>query len=149
MKRNVPNPPTFFCLAILAAVALHFVLPVRRLVTGAYRFIGIAGIVFGVWINLWTDRLFTEHGTTVKPFETSTRLIAEGPFLISRHPMYLGMIIALAGLGILLGSLVSFVPAIAFAVVMGTVFIPHEETGMEETFGDEYRTYRKRVRRWV
>jgi len=149
MKRNIPNPPVFFWIALLAAVALHFALPVRQLVVGAYRFIGIAGVVFGLWLNLWTDRLFTKHGTTVKPYETSEHLIAEGPFLISRHPMYMGMVIALVGLAVILGSIVSFLPAIVFAVVMGTVFIPHEEADMERTFGDEYRAYRKRVRRWV
>ncbi len=98
---------------------------------------------------MWADGLFKRKNTTVKPFEKSSALILEGPFRFSRHPMYLGMVIALLGVAIILGSLITFLVPIAFFVSMQIVFIRHEEKALEQTFGQEYLDYKNRVRSWL
>jgi protein-S-isoprenylcysteine O-methyltransferase Ste14 len=110
---------------------------------------GIVLLVFGVLLNLMADREFRAHQTTVKPFEAPSALITSFPFSISRHPMYLGMVLVLAGVAMLLGTVSCLVPVVAFTCVVAGVFIPVEERMMAETFGDDWERYRSKVHRWL
>ncbi len=141
-------PPTYFLVAILLMVGLHFLLPIRQVVVAPYRYLGIALILAGVAVNFWSSNLFDKAKTTVKPFEQSSDLVTEGPFRFSRHPMYVGMVVLLAGLAVLLGSVTPVLVIPPFAWIVKR-FADVEEKAMEETFGDAYRQYSKRVRRWV
>jgi len=114
-----------------------------------YHYISIVFIGIGVVLNLWTDSLFKKHKTTVKPYENPTHLEIPGPFCISRHPMYLGMVSILLGIAIALGSLITLVVPILFVIVMEAMFIPFEERNLEQAFGKEYLDYKKKVRRWI
>jgi protein-S-isoprenylcysteine O-methyltransferase Ste14 len=142
-------PPTYFFALLLLSVMLHFILPVTQLIYFPYRYLGIVLIVFGAAINIWTDRLFKNNETTVKPYENPTELITSGPFRLSRHPMYLGMTAALLGVSILLGSLIAFVFPIVFVVLMELLFIPLEEKNLQQAFGTEYAVYKRKARRWI
>jgi len=74
--------------------------------------------------------------------------VTSGAFRISRHPMYLGMTTILAGTALCMGTLTPWIPVVGFVVAMSLLFIPGEERRMESRFGDAYRTYRTRTRRW-
>lgn len=142
------KPPTYFLLSLLLALGLHFLFPVVRVVRSPVRYGGIVLIAAGIWVNIWADSLFKKRNTAVEPFEESSALVLEGPYRVSRHPMYLGMTAVLIGLAILLGSLTAFLVPIVFLLIMEVGFIRHEERDMERTFGEEYVRYRRRVRRW-
>lgn len=140
-------PPTYFFLTLIASVALHFAYPTERVLK--FPNIGYGLFLFGVVLNLWTDKLFKDGGTTTKPFEDPSLLITSGPFRISRHPMYLGMASILMGVAFILGTIASFVLPFLFVVAMEILFILYEESDLERIFGDDYLDYRRRVRRWV
>ena len=142
-------PPAYFFVLLLLSIALHFILPATQLIDFPYRYLGVVLIAFGAVINVWTDSLFKNNKTTVKPYENPTGLITSGPFRLSRHPMYLGMTAALLGVAILLGSLIAFVFPIVFAILMELLFIPLEEKNLRQAFGAEYADYRKKARRWI
>ncbi|UCG93107.1 MAG: isoprenylcysteine carboxylmethyltransferase family protein [candidate division WOR-3 bacterium] len=148
-KKIKLEPPTYFLLYLLLGLVLHFVVPVKKLIIFPYTLIGVLLIVVGIWLNVWADSLFKRANTTVKPSEKSSTLVLEGPYRLSRHPMYLGMVIALLGVAIMLGSLVSFLGTIVCFITLQAIFIPHEERAMEETFGEAYTEYKKRVRSWI
>ncbi len=141
-------PPTYLLISILIMLALHFLLPVRKVIPSPYRYLGILPLITGILLNIWSDQIFKKVRTTVKPFEQSSRLVIEGPYRFSRHPMYLGMILILAGLAVLLGTITPAAVIPEF-IWMSKRFIDIEEKAMEETFGDEYLAYSKRVRRWI
>jgi len=149
MKKAKLLPPTYFIIYLSLAIGLHFVLPVTKLVHAPYNYIGILLIGVGIWLNIRADQLFKRRNTTVKPFEQSTCFIEEGPFAFSRHPMYLGMVVILVGVAVLLGNIVSLFAALGFFVTMDIAFVRHEEKALEETFGEEFLDYKKRVRRWL
>jgi len=149
VKTNRPEPPAYLFVCLLLGVGLHFVVPIVQLVRFPYRLGGILLLGVGIWLNIWADNLFKKAETTVKPFEESSALIVEGPFGASRHPMYLGMALALLGVGLLLGSLVALLVPFAFIAAMEIAFIKHEERALETTFGEEYNRYRRQVRRWL
>jgi len=149
MKKRKLEPPTYFLICLILGIGLHFVLPVKQLIHFPYKYIGILLMGIGIWLNIWADGLFKRKNTTVKPYEKSSVLVSEGPFRFSRHPMYLGMVIGLVGVAIILGSLIVFLAPIVFFVTMHTIFVQLEEKALEETFGQEYLDYKKRVRCWL
>lgn len=148
MKSKV-NPPTYFYAFLFLCLLLHFLVPIKKVIPHPYNYLGLTLIVFGTVINIWTDSLFKKSNTTVKPYENPTSLEVEGPFRISRHPMYLGMAATLLGLALLLGSLITVVFPFCFVLLMEILFIPVEEKNLQSIFGDEYMSYRRRVRRWL
>jgi protein-S-isoprenylcysteine O-methyltransferase Ste14 len=142
-------PPTYFVAFLVFSIGLHYILPITRVIISPYHYLGIILIGFGIVINLWTDSLFKKRKTTVKPYEKPTHLEKNGPFRISRHPMYLGMVTILLGIAIVLGSLITFVFPILFVILVEMIFIPFEEANLEKVFGKKYLYYKNRVRRWI
>ena len=104
-----------------------------------------ASLGFGLWARL----LFVQVGTTVKPFQESSELVILGPFHVTRNPMYLSMTVLLLGLAVLLGSLTPFFVIPLFVLIINRRFIPAEESMLERRFGESYRNYQQRVRRWI
>lgn len=148
-RRNRPLPPTYLVVSLAVMTALHLMFPLIKLITSSWRYLGVVPLVLGVVLNLWADRLFKKYGTEVKPFRDSSALVAEGPFLISRNPMYLGGMLILAGGAVLFGSITPFaVIPIAFWLTTAHFIIP-EERDLERQFGEAYRDYRRRVHRWL
>ncbi|MBN2094589.1 MAG: isoprenylcysteine carboxylmethyltransferase family protein [Candidatus Aenigmarchaeota archaeon] len=150
-KKTTPKimPPAYFAFLLLLAIALHFSFPAPSVFYPPWNYIGAALILLGIILNLWSDQLFRKKQTTVKPHEVPSTLVTTGPFRISRHPMYLGMMLILLGTAVFLGSLSSLIAPAAFILITETWFIPMEERNLERKFGTDYSGYRKRVRRWI
>jgi len=141
-------PPTYLLICIVIMVALHFLLPVRRIISWPYNCLGVLPLLSGIAVSWWASNLFNKAETTVKPFEQSNHLVTEGPYRFSRHPMYVGMALVPVGLAILLGTITPVLPVPAFVWIMAKKFVVPEEKAMEETFGDAWLEYARRVRRW-
>lgn len=148
-SRKPVYPPVFFLLALVTMVALHFLFPWKRIRFVAVRAAGAVLVVAGLGMGIWGSNLFQKARTTIKPFERSTTLVTGGPFRVSRNPMYLGMAAVLAGIALLLGSATPFLVVPAFVWLLDRRFIRREETDLETAFGQAYRTYKARVRRWI
>ena len=75
-------------------------------------------------------------------------LVDYGVFRLSRHPMYLG--IMMIYLGLTLSSM-----SVAALVVLAAIFLfynylaSYEEEKLVECFGEKYLNYMRRVRRWL
>lgn len=72
-----------------------------------------------------------------------------GPYRFSRNPDYLGQALVVAGLGLVLGNgwvLLALVPAL---LLVRYGVIAREERYLERKFGEDYRCFRRRVRRWL
>ena len=149
MTARTPLPPTYFGISVVLIAGLHFVYPMTQLINWPVRWFGLIVVGLGAWLTLWCDRLFKEYETEIKPYRTSSVLVREGPYRFSRHPMYAGMTLLLLGLALLMGSLVSFLPVIGFALCMRVVFIPVEEKMLRDKFGTDYNRYCRKVRRWI
>lgn len=139
----------------LAAVGVGFLLaaglgPLPAPAVGGARWIlGGAISLAGVALLVAAMGPFRETGQDPKPWVASPELIARGVYRWTRNPMYLGMGVIQAGLGVLFANLwiVLLVP-ISWLLIWWTA-IRHEEAYLERKFGDAYRGYRQRVRRWL
>ena len=148
-NRVGPLPPTYFLSSLVLMAALHLFLPINRLLEMPWSLLGLAPLVPGIWLNLHADKLFKRAGTAVKPHLRSSCLVTEGPYGMSRHPMYLGMTLILIGVWILLGTLSPLFVVPVFVVCMEALFIRPEERKMERIFEEDWARYRERVGRWL
>jgi protein-S-isoprenylcysteine O-methyltransferase Ste14 len=149
MNRSKILPPTYLLIALAAMASLHFLVPIVKIFPFPWNTLGILFLFSGVALNLISDRRFHQAGTTVKPFETSSTLITNGVFRLSRNPMYLGFALLLGGVAIFLGSLSALIVLPIFAVLIEKNFIIREEKSLEKTFGQVYLDYKRKVRRWI
>ena len=146
-------PPTIYGGAfVLAALATWFV-PLPAIGPGVWRWIGAAAgvalIAAGAAVALAAEHGFKRAGTAVLPTRPTTAIVSHGVYRYTRNPMYLGMSLVLAGIGLAANS---WWFVIALPVAMVAVFklaIAREERYLEQKFGAEYRAYKVRVRRWL
>ena len=115
----------------------------------ASTWLGWLWLVAGLSLLAWTLWTFRRHRTTVNPYAGASELCTDGPFRYSRNPIYLGDWLVLAGVALLLNTLwpLLFSPLIWAMLRYGV--IRHEEAHLEAKFGDAYRAYKTRVRRWI
>ncbi len=103
----------------------------------------------GLFLLAWAVATFRRHNTTVNPYKAASALCTEGPFNFSRNPIYLGDWLVLVGVSLLMGSLWPLVFSPIIWIMLRFGVIRHEETHLEATFGDAFREYKSRVRRWI
>lgn len=90
--------------------------------------------------------------TTVNPVtpEQSTSLVVEGVFRYTRNPMYLGFLMLLMAWAVFLAHIPSLLLAPPlFIGYMNTFQIIPEEEALSQIFGDDFASYRRKVRRWL
>jgi protein-S-isoprenylcysteine O-methyltransferase Ste14 len=136
-------------LALVLLGAAHLFLPLGRPIGFPFRLLGLVAVAWGIYLNLAADALLKRHHTTVKPFERSTALVTSGVYRSSRHPMYLGFVLILAGTATLLGSASPWLVVGAFAVVVDRTYVRVEESMLRAQFGEQWSAYAETVRRWI
>src|SRR5262249_2041430 len=75
--------------------------------------------------------------------------VESGPYRFTRNPIYLGLFLGLIGLAIAFDNLWLLIMLVPFALVIRYGVVAREEAYLERKFGDVYRGYRSRVRRWL
>ena len=142
-------PPSYFNISWIAMIILHLTIPVYKFLEFPFNLTGILFMLTGLWMNIWASNYYNKVNTTVKPFQTSTQLITTGFYKYSRHPMYLGMVVALLGIVLLLGSLSPILVLPIFMRLISRKFMIPEEEMLLNTFGEAYERYKTQVRRWI
>lgn len=146
---RVPPPATFLGVGV-ASLLLHRFAPLQLgLPTGVVR--GVAVVVIGGAVLLLAGafHLFQRTGQDPQPWKPSPEIITSGVFRFTRNPMYLAMALLLFGFGLLRGNFWLLFAAPVFLVLVYLTAVRHEEAYLEHRFGDSYRDYRLRVRRWL
>ena len=92
---------------------------------------------------------FRKLGTHVDVRKPATALATDGPYRLSRNPIYLALTLFYLGIGVAAGSLWVLVLVAPALLVMHLGVIRREERYLERTFGAAYLDYARRVRRWI
>jgi protein-S-isoprenylcysteine O-methyltransferase Ste14 len=142
-------PPLWLLLALVVELALAHWLPRHHWLPPLARLAGVPFVLAGIGLALWAHGLFVRGGTGVRPFSESTKLVADGPYRLTRNPMYLGMTLLLVGVAILTGAITPLVVPPLFMLLLTLLFIRYEEAHMERAFGADYLAFKRKVRRWL
>ena len=141
--------PIIYATAIAIGLIAEFALPIVLLPRPIGLWLGAATIAISIPIVVSAFRTLTRSRTTFDTRMPTTRIVTDGAFRYSRNPTYVSLTLLHVGVALVLGSLwvlLMVVPAVA-AVHWGVVL--REERYLEAKFGDEYRSYAAKVRRWV
>jgi protein-S-isoprenylcysteine O-methyltransferase Ste14 len=105
-------------------------------------------LMFAGW-NGWALWLFHRNETGLLPGQPTRAMIDEGPYRLSRNPLYVGLLALYLGLGLLAPTVWGLLlfPAAVVLVLWGA--IRPEERFLHELFGASYVDYTRRVRRWL
>jgi len=110
---------------------------------GLLAFVACALFLFGALATFRRER------TTVLPNRPASALATGGPYRFTRNPMYVGMALLYLGLALVLNTVwpLAFLPLVL--LLIDTAVIRREERYLISAFGEEYRSYCSRVRRWL
>jgi protein-S-isoprenylcysteine O-methyltransferase Ste14 len=108
-------------------------------------------IALGIAIVAASLGSFARARTSPNPMQprNASTLVTSGVYRFSRNPMYLGDAIALAGVGVWLGSLPAVLLVAVFVVYIDRFQIAREEQALAENFGERYAAYCRQVARWL
>ena len=117
---------------------------------GGWRIpVGWALVVFFLGWNGWSLWLFGRHDTGLLPGQATKAIIEDGPYRLSRNPLYVGMLALYLGLALLVPTFWALLltPVAVLLVLWGAIH--PEERYLQARFGAPYDAYRRRVRRWL
>ena len=117
---------------------------------GSFRRAGILPIALGTVFYLWCawDFAFAGRGTPA-PLDPPRLLVTRGLYRLVRNPIYVGVLLILAGEAVLFESLTLLIYALFVWLVFHIFVVAYEEPTLKEKFGAAYEEYRKAVPRWI
>ncbi len=150
LETKIP-PPVYG--AITAAIIwwLAQTFPALDFSNQLLRYLGITLIVLGISIDLLALGQFLVEKTTPNPLKPNNAktMVISGLYRFSRNPMYLGLLITLAGWALYLGNAAGFICLPIFVALINRMQIIPEEHALTQKFGQSYLNYQRQVRRWL
>ena len=144
-------PPLVFLAFLAGAVTLERWLQIDcgNGFSGLRHLVAWPLFLFAGYMALSSWVIFLKSGTHVDPRKPTLEIIEGGPFRISRNPMYLSLVVVMAALAVLRLSPWFLLACFGLWFVLDRKVVAPEEAYLEEKFGDRYRGYKSRVRRWI
>jgi protein-S-isoprenylcysteine O-methyltransferase Ste14 len=144
-------PPLIYLGFLAAATVLEAIVPLPIPVAHslASYAVGVAFAAGGfIMIAIGTQR-FAAAGTNIPPTLPTTALVVDGIYERTRNPLYLGTTLVYLGLSVAALSLWAIALLVPLLWVINVGVVKREERYLERKFGDAYRDYKARVRRWI
>jgi protein-S-isoprenylcysteine O-methyltransferase Ste14 len=103
----------------------------------------------GVALIIGAGIRFRSAGTPPAPWKPTSAIVAAGPYRFTRNPMYLGMAAIYLALALVFDSLPALLLFVPLMAVVDLFVVRREERYLEAKFGDDYRAYSSKARRWL
>jgi protein-S-isoprenylcysteine O-methyltransferase Ste14 len=148
----IARPPLLFLVALVLGFVLDRLLRLPFPVPGidlVHWIIGGALILIGLALAAAGIRNFARAGTPVRSIKPTRALVTTGIHGWTRNPIYLGMFLLYGGIGVAAQSPWILILALPLAITIRYGVVAREEAYLVRRFGDAYRDYKARVRRWV
>ena len=145
----IAPPPLIYAGALLLGILANRLSPIPFLPRGLSRALGWPLIVGGLVVGSLGVREMNRAGTNVDPYRPATAIVTGGPYRFTRNPLYLSMTLIYCGITARANALPAALLLPFVFRLMRRGVIEREERYLERKFGDEYLSYKARVRRWV
>lgn len=145
----VAPPPLIYTGVLAAGLFADRLWPVAFLPRWLSRALGVPLILGGLLIGIFGVREMRRAGTNVDPYRPTTAIVTGGPYQFTRNPLYVSMTMIYCGVSARSNALAPVLLLPAILAVMRRGVIEREEAYLERKFGEDYLSYKARVRRWV
>jgi protein-S-isoprenylcysteine O-methyltransferase Ste14 len=148
----IARPPVLFLVALLLGLALDHLLPVSvaGLEADLVHWVSAGSLILlGLALGAAGIRDFTSAGTPVPTNKPTSALVTTGIHGWTRNPIYLGLFLLYGGIGVAARSPWTLILTVPLAITIRYGVVAREEAYLERRFGDVYRKYKARVRRWL
>ena len=144
------HPPIAWGLAVIVGLALNWLVPLPFLPTDLpVRWLGAMVFVLALALGICSVVTIIRAGPNISTNRPTTTIVESGPYRFTRNPIYLGMFLGQIGLAIAFNNLWLPMTLVPFALVIRNGVLAREEAYLARKFGDAYRGYCSRVRRWL
>jgi len=143
---KITYPPVILLCALIAQTILYFTFP---MLINLSILLGVFIILTGIFLVYSSLKKLSKMETTFIPDGQPNKLVIDGPFRVSRNPIYLGMLFILLGAAISLQSFSALLTAFIFFLIINFTWIKHEEEKLDTTFNEEWKEYSEKTRRWL
>ena len=145
----IARPPLLYAAALVIVLALRWFWPMPMLGNAIALWAGVSLLVLGVAIAIAGRRALQAAATNVDPMRPTMAIVTSGPYRFSRNPLYVALTLLFLGLTLAFNTLWGFVVLVPLLITMHCGVVLREERYLERKFGDAYRRYRSRVRRYL
>ena len=146
----VIHPPVAWALAFVVGLGVDWLYPLQFVPTTVPRaWVGGGVFAVGFVLAIWAMVTIRKAGTRVETNKPTTAIVANGPYRVTRNPIYIGMFLGLTGLAIGFDNFWVLATLVPFYLVIRYGVISREEPYLERKFGAVYLGYKSRVRRWL
>lgn len=142
-------PPVIFAIAFVMGYVTDLAFPVELGFPEIRTIAGTALIAASVALVAWAVSRFIRAKTHVDVRQPAKTIVTDGPYRLSRNPMYLAASLLYVGIAVILSMPLTVVFLIPCLITLHYGVIAREEQYLEAKFGDTYRDYKSRVRRWI
>ena len=150
LELKIP-PPLQVIITATAMYGVSKTLPMLKFSVTGSKWLSVGLGITGLSVAAMGVTQFKKAQTTVNPKtpENATHLVTSGIYQYTRNPMYVGLVLILLGWALYLSHILALVLLAVFISYITRFQILPEERVMTQKFGDKYRAYLVRVRRWV
>jgi protein-S-isoprenylcysteine O-methyltransferase Ste14 len=141
-----------FGAAVVVGLALQYLVPVQALpwFPLAVRVgLGSSLAIIGIGLVIVGKRSLRQAGQPSAPGKSTTRVVDSGIYRYSRNPIYLGLLVLQVAIGVLVNGVWLIAFAVPMFLAMKYFLVLPEEKYLLSHFGEAYRSYMSRVRRWI
>lgn len=145
-------PPFLYLIAIVLGALIHRFVhpwPMPGIDGWPRTAIGLAVVFAGFAMAAAAIVQFHRSGQQPEPWKPTPSIVEAGIYRYTRNPMYLALAIFQIGVGVGLGNLWIVASTALSLVAVYFVAVRPEEAYLDRKFGDTYRRYTARVRRWI
>jgi protein-S-isoprenylcysteine O-methyltransferase Ste14 len=146
---TIPWPPLIFATACVLGFVLQHIAPIGVVLPRAIVLGGGVAIALGLGLDLWAMATMMLARTNILPNRAAGRLVTQGPFAISRNPIYLGNTTLMLGIGLAWNALWFLPLALCGAALVEMLAIRREEAHLALLFGVEWAAYAAKTPRWL
>ena len=141
--------PIIYGTAIAIGLVAEFAHPIAFLPRPVGLWLGAVTIAISIPIVVSAFRALARSRTAFDARKPTTRIVTDGAFRFSRNPTYVSLTLLHVGVALVLGSLWVLLMVVPAVVAVHWGIVLREERYLEAKFGEEYRSYAAKVRRWV